>query len=394
MMNSRTVLGSSMRRTHVSTLCGKHEFSNSPCYIVPRRVTIRGLFLRRTGLSDVRISRTRVVRQMSVLAGVCVRRVNSERGVRRCFGGASTRVHRALHSGTQSKLAMRGVRRGLIKRVGMAPTRMHHCFGSLPRSDVPCVPARMRIRVVALRPGVPITRVRSIGGELHSCASHIAGKRVSFSALTHLCSRSGTSTVGNNRYKFVKHNVVSPSCTGITFDLRSPGGISGVIRSRFNCRVVRLVRGHNSHIGAHRVLLHPGISRGRLARTYTHLSSVTSSVHTGGFSFSRTTTIVSRSGSAHGGRNVVIGVGRGSKIAASGFRVRSLPRSITGIMSGVGIKRVSGTFAVVGRGSKGRIYTVIGLGTGVGNRGTAVTRSCRSLGRVMVSGHHRRVLRG
>lgn len=389
MMNSRTVLGSRIRRTHVDTLCRKHGFSHSPCYIVPRRVTIRGLCLRRTTLSDVRMSRDRIVRHISCVAGVCVTGVNSHRGVRRCFGGASDRVHRALHRGTHRKLGIRGVRRGLINRVGVAPTRIHHCFGSLPRSDVPCVPARIRIRVVARRPGIPLRRVRSMGEHLHRCASHIGGNR-DFSVLTHLCSRSHNSTVHNNRVRFSKHNVLSPTCTGMTFGLRSPDGISGVMRSRCNFRVVRLVRGHNSHVGAHRVLLGPRVPRRTLTTNYTHLSSVTSSVHGGGFSFRRTTSILSRSGSAHGGRNLLPGPGAG----ASHFRVRRLPPRVTGIISGVGINRVSRTFAVVPRGAKGRRYIVIGLGDHAAKRGTAVTSSCRGLGRVILRGHHSRILSG
>lgn len=351
---------------------------------------MRGLCVRRTILSDVRIPRTRIVRHISCRVGGCVRTVNAHRGLRRCFGGASARVHRTVHRGTHSKLVMREVRRGLMNSVGIAPTRMHHCFGRLPRSDVPCIPARMRMRVVARRPGVPITRVRSMGEHLHRCASHVGGNRDSFSALTLLCSRSHNSTVGNNRANFVNGKRVIPRCTGITFGLRSAGGVSGVMRSRCNFRVVRLVRGHNSHVGAHRVLLGPGISSGRLSRTGTHLSSVTGSVHDSGFAFSRTTSTLSRSGSAHGGRNLV----RGPRGRATGFRVRSLPRRVTGIISGVGVNRVSGTFAVIGPGSNGRIYTVIGLGSHVGKRGTAVASSCRGLGRVILSGHHRRTLRG
>lgn len=312
--------------------------------------------------------------------------------MRRCCGGASARVHRVLHRGVHSKGAIRGVRRRVIKSVGVAPTRIHHCFGSLPRSDVPFVPARMRIRVVAVRPGVPRRRVRHIGGALHSCARHIASNRVTFSALTHLCSRSRNSHHHNNRLNFVNETRLMPRCTGITFGLRSPGGMSGVIRSRFNFRVVRLVRGHNSHVGAHRVLLGPGISRGSLRTTLLHLSSVTGSVHGRGFAFSSTTACVSRSGSAHGGRNLVTG----PRANATHFRVRRLTRisrRTTGVIRNVGIKRVSGPFAVVGTG-KGRVYTVIGLGAHLGKRGTAVARSCRQLGNVIVRGHDRRGLSG
>lgn len=69
MMNSRTVLGSSIRGRHLGTRCRNHGFSNSPCYVVPRRLTVRGLFLRRTTVSDVRISRRRVVDSIREHAG-------------------------------------------------------------------------------------------------------------------------------------------------------------------------------------------------------------------------------------------------------------------------------------------------------------------------------------
>lgn len=102
---------------------------------------------------------------------------------------------------------------------------------------------------------------------------------------------------------------------------------------------------------------------------------------------------MSRSGSAHGGRNLLTG----PRASASHFRVRRLTnlvsRRITGAMRKVRVNRISGPFAVVGTG-KGRIYTVMGLGGHVSKRGTAVSRSCRHLGSVIATGHDRRGLRG
>lgn len=176
-----------------------------------------------------------------------------------------------------------------MKSVGLAPTRIHGCFDGLPRSDVPFIPARMRIRVVAERPGVGRRRVRHMGGRLHSFASHVGGKRAAFSALTHVCSRSPNSTHHKKRCNFANHKRLAPRFTGIMFGLASPGGVSGIFRARCNCRVTRLVRGHNSHMDCHRVLVGPHISRGRVRTRLGGLSALTGSVQGKGMAFSRTT---------------------------------------------------------------------------------------------------------
>lgn len=268
---------------------------------------------------------------------------------------------------------------------------MHGCFGGLPASDVPFIPARIRMRVLAVRPHVPVRRVDHIGGRLHSFASHIGGNRAAFTALTHVCDRSPNSTQVNNRVSCVKHNVLSPTFTGMTFGLASPGGVSGVIRSRFNCRVVRLVSGQNSGVGYHRVLLGPGISRRTVSGSVNHLSSVNGSVHTGGFAFRTTMRTLSSSGSAHGGGKLVTGATRTSG-HASGFRVGSLPARITHIMSAVGMNRVSTPFAVIGAGN-GAAYTLVGLIDEMRNRETAVARSFRMVGSIILTGRERGALR-
>ncbi len=133
-MNSRTVLHSSIRTTHVSFNTGVRK---GPCYIVPRRLTVRGLFLRRTRLSDVAIRPSRVATGVRTHLGRLIVHTNSGRGLRRCCRGAVARVHRVVCRSLGRRCVIRGIHTGLASSVGIAPTRIHHCFGSVPRSDLP-----------------------------------------------------------------------------------------------------------------------------------------------------------------------------------------------------------------------------------------------------------------
>jgi len=279
------ILKSDVEKQIMQMKAEKTDIPGDPYCVIPEQIAIRKLFLHQAKLDSLPVNEGNVTMQVDQRVSEIVSQIGSEQKLEEYYGKSIKSIKEELRDQAREQGLVQQVQQKLIGEQKITPSEVRKEFSKVPAQDIPVIPAKVEVQLLAIDPPISAQETEAIKAKLRSFKERIESGDATFSMLAMLYSDDVESAKMGGELGFMgKGQLVKPFADE-AFSLTDPKKVSRIVETEFGYHIIQLIDKRGDKVNVRHILIKPKAQLADQSKAMTRLDSLVTLIKGGKLSF-------------------------------------------------------------------------------------------------------------
>lgn len=261
------------------------KIDGDPNCFIPEELAIQKLLLHQAKTDSITASVSSVNSQVEQRINYFISQIGSKEKLEEYFGKNIISLKEEMREMVEQQMIAQQMQEKIIGNIKLTPSEVRNYYTQLPKDQVPVIPAKVEVQIIALEPKIAIEEIESIKTKLREFKERVESGSINFSTLAILYSEDTESAKRGGELGFTGRGMLVPEFATVAFNLNDPKKVSQIVETEYGYHIIQLIEKRGDRINCRHILLKPKVSLIEQTAALAKLDSIANNIRNGKQSF-------------------------------------------------------------------------------------------------------------